>query len=91
MFHTNLLTLAPSNPLPGQRNPPPEPVVFQDQDEWELENILDSKKIRGRLKYRVKWTGWDDDQHWYDADNGEFDNARDIVNDFHRRYPNKPR
>ena len=43
------------------------------------------------LSYRVKWTGWDDDQHWYNANNGEFDNAQDIVDDFHRRYPNKPR
>ena len=72
VFHTNLLTLAPSNLLPEQRNPPTGPIVVRDQHEWELEDILDSRQIRGRLKYRVKWTGWDDDPHWYNTDRGEF-------------------
>ena len=91
VFHANMLSLAPINPLPGQVNPPPEPIVMDNQDEWELEDILDSKRIRGRLRYRVKWKGWDQDLHWYHTDRGEFNNAQDVVDDFHRRYPNKPR
>ena len=89
VFHACHLTLAPTNPLPGQINPPPGPVNL-NQDEWEVADILDSKLLYGHLKYKVRWTGWDEDLHWYDTCGGEFENAQDVVDKFHERYPNKP-
>ena len=89
VFHPCHLTLAPTNPLPGQNNPPPGPVNIA-KDEWGVEDILNAKLFYGHLKYKVKWTGYDEDLHWYDTCDGEFSNAQDVVDDFHRRYPNKP-
>ena len=89
VFHPSHLTLAPTNPLPGQNNPPPGPVNIAG-DEWGVEDILNAKLFFGHLKYRVKWTGYQEDLHWYDTCSGEFENAQDVVNDFHRRYPDKP-
>lgn len=91
VFHPKLLSLAATNPLPGQRNPPPIATIVKGIEEWIVDDILDSKTPRGRLKFKVKWQGVDKDLNWYDADNGEFDNAMDVVEDYYRRYPNAPR
>jgi hypothetical protein len=73
-------------------NEPPQPVVVDNEDEWKVEDILDSRLSgRGkRLQYRVRWKGLDQDLEWYNVDRGEFDNYQDLIKDFHNRYPNKP-
>lgn len=91
VFYANLLTLASNDSLLGQRNLLPGSIMVFDQKEWEVSDILDSKRFYGRLKYRVKWTGWDEDLHWYNTDRGEFDNAKDVVEEFYRQYPHKLR
>jgi len=51
---------AADNPLPGQVVPPPLPVIVEGEEEWEVEEILDSRRRRGRLQYLVKWRGFTD-------------------------------
>jgi transposase InsO family protein len=92
VFNVRLLRPAAENPAPGQRHEPPPPVEVQGLEEWEVEDILDSRIERrgrnGRLKYTVKWVGYDtptEEPAKYLA------NAKQAVLNFHRRYPNKPR
>ena len=56
-----------------------------------MEDILNFKKLRNRFRYKVRWEDVDKDLNWYNIDRGEFDNAKDVVEDFHKRYPDKPR
>ena len=90
VFHSSLLRRAARDPLPGQELVPAESVIIDDEEEWEVDDILDSRRSHGRLQYKVKWAGFDLDLEWYDAENGEFDNAKEVVSDFHARYPRKP-
>ena len=90
VFHSSLLRRAARDPLPGQQLVPAESVIIDDQEEWEVDDILDSRRSHGRLQYKVNWAGFDLDLEWYNADNGEFDNAADVVAEFHRTYPDKP-
>ena len=49
-------------------------MVVNDEEEWEVDDILDSR-LFGRskqLQYKVKWKGLDQDLEWYNADGGEF-------------------
>ena len=43
----------------------------------------------GKIQFRVKWKGYDEDKEWYNASG--FDHAKDIVDDFYNRNPTKPR
>ena len=93
VFHVSLLRPAADNPLPGQRQPPPPPVEVEGTEEWEVQDILDSRwdrRGRGgqpRLRYTVKWTSYDDPT---EVPAAYLDNAQEIVNNFYRRYPYKP-
>ncbi len=88
VFPVSLLEPAADNPLPGQKKPPPPPVEIDGEPEYEVEEIVDSQIIKGKLNYRAKWRGHDPDPTWYLAEN--FNNSQDLVEDFHRRYPKKP-
>jgi transposase InsO family protein len=64
VFHSKLLKLAASDPLPFQTSDDyqPGPIMVDDEDEYEIEKILKEKTVRrGRgyhTKYLVKWKGW---------------------------------
>ena len=93
VFHPSKLTKHPNPqlpPLPGQINPPPPPVVVAGKHEWELDDILDSRYNYHRLQYRCKWSGIDQDLTWYNADGEEFQNAKELVDAYHARYPTRP-
>jgi len=54
VFHSDLLRLAADDLLPGQKNESSGSIVINDEDEWEIDDILNSRRYRRRLQYRVK-------------------------------------
>jgi len=90
VFHISLLEpTASTEPIPGHHQPPPPPIIIEEQQEWEVEQILDSRRHRNKIQYRVKWTGFHDpDKTWYPAEN--FENSPDIIRKFHEEYPENP-
>ena len=86
VFHVSLLEPARDDPLPGQIQPPPPPVVVEGEDEYEVEEVLDARIRRGVLQYLIKWTGYDRPD-WEPAKQV---NGLAAIDEFHRRYPDKP-
>ena len=87
VFHSWLLRKDPQDPLPGQQNEPPGPVRLGENPEWQVDDIVGSRYHYHRLQYRANWTGYPHDRTWYYADGGQFVNAQDVVNEYHRLNP----
>jgi hypothetical protein len=89
VFSPDKLRLAShSRPLPGQIVDPPPPVIIDGEQEWEVDEILDSRIRWKKLYYRVQWLGHDPDPKWYPAE--DFSNAPWRLREFHEKYPDKP-
>jgi hypothetical protein len=63
-------------------------VVIDGEEEWEVEEVVDSRRRYRKLEYKVKWVG-DEEATWQPA--GDLEHAADMVELFHQKYPNKPR
>ena len=46
------------DPLLKQVNPPPLLIQVNGENEWEIKEILACRLIKGILKYRVNWKGY---------------------------------
>jgi len=54
VFHSDLLRPAVDDLLPGQKNEFSDSIVINDEDEWEIDDILNFRRYRRQLQYRVK-------------------------------------
>ena len=76
--------------VPDRELPEPPPIVVDEEEEYEVEEILDSAIRNGKFKYYVKWKGYSDAEcSWEPEENVK--NAPDLVRKFHRKNPGAPR
>jgi hypothetical protein len=70
--------------------PPPEPVVVQGEEEYEVDSIIDSRVYRRQLQYLVCWKGYGEGENtWEPAKN--LSHARKAIAKFHKENPAAPR
>jgi transposase InsO family protein len=86
VFTPDRLRKAPTDPLPGQELHPQPPEEIDGELEWQVDRITGSRLNKGRLEYRVQWTGWDEDPIWYPARN--FKNSPHVLRTYHEEFPN---
>ncbi len=89
VFHTTLLTPFKEDTIPGRKQTPPEPEVIDDELEYEVEQIVDSKWDRKQFYYIVKWKGYGDDDNTEEPPEG-LEHAQRLVQEFHERFPEAP-
>ncbi|MBW0496871.1 hypothetical protein O181_036586 [Austropuccinia psidii MF-1] len=91
VFHVSLLQPVKQSSIPNHNQLLPPPVLVEQQEEWEVAQVLDSKLRRGKLWYLVEWKEFSEDPErttWEPASN--LTNSPDLVKDFHSLYPDKP-
>ncbi len=89
VFHSELLRFVVNDSLSDQKNELSRSIVMNDKDKWKIDDILNSRRYQRWLQYRVKWKSYDNDLNWYNADNDEFMNAQEMIDDFHIKYSRK--
>jgi hypothetical protein len=91
VFHISLLRKNSDDFLSRQIISSFSSIVIDDEQEFDVENIIDSRLMNRafnkRLQYKIRWIEHSSDRKWYSAEN--FDHAREIVTDYHDRYSNK--
>ena len=77
--------------LPGQPVTVPGPIhVTEDHDEeYKVEQIMDSWYKGKHLEYLVHWKGWSDSNRTWEP-LANLDNVADVVHNFHARQPSAP-
>jgi len=69
----------------GQKKEQPAPVIIEGEEEWEVERILNKRRVRGKDKYLVCWKGFTaESDTWEGKENLE--NAKEAVEEFEREY-----
>ncbi len=89
VFYSKLLRSVVDDSLSDQKNESSRSIVINDEDEWKIDDILNFQRYKRRLQYQVKWKSYDNDLNWYNADDDEFMNAQEMIDDFHIKYSRK--
>ena len=89
VFHSELLCFVVNDSLSDQKNEFSRSIVINDKDEWKIDDILNFWWYQRQLQYQVKWKNYDNNLNWYNADNNEFMNIQEMINDFHIKYSRK--
>ena len=86
VFHIDRLSPWSGNSVNGFDPPPPPPVEIDDELEYEVESILDSRKYRNQYQYLVKWKGYDAGYNsWEPA--AHLTHSTDLFTAFHTTHP----
>ena len=84
VLHVSLLEPVKQSSIPNCNQFPPPPALVEEQEEWEVAQVLDSKLKRGELWYLVEWKGFSEDPErttWEPASN--LNSSPNLVKDFH--------
>ena len=69
----------------GQKKERPAPVIIKGEEEWEVEHILNKRKVRGKDKYLVRWKGFmAESDIWEGREN--LGNAKEAIKEFKKEY-----
>ena len=92
VFHLLLLRRAEEDSLPEQVQQLQPLLIVKGNKQWEVNNILDARKKYGWVQFKAKWKGYPlrhlKNETWYDV--SDFSEAKDVVEDFYKRYSRKP-
>jgi len=67
----------------GQKKEEGKPVEVEGVEEWEVEKILNKKKMRGVVKYLIQWKGFTvEGDTWERKENSK--NAEELIEEFER-------
>ena len=67
VFHSDLLCSVVNDFLSDQKNESSDSIVINDENEWKINDILDSRWYQRWLQYRIKWNDYDNDFNWYNV------------------------
>jgi transposase InsO family protein len=79
VFHISLLEPAPKDAIPAE-----DIEVEEDTREYEVEQILDTKRVNGKPYYLIKWKGYDTSENtWEPIEN--LTNCQLLIQTYHQQ------
>jgi hypothetical protein len=60
-------------------------IYVNDEKQWKIEQILNSRKYRKKFQYYIKWLNWNDIHNkWLNANN--MNHASELIVEYHEKY-----
>jgi len=69
----------------GQKKEQPALVIIEGEEEWEVERILNKRKVRGKDKYLVRWKGFTAESDTWEG-RKNLENAKEAIEEFEKEY-----
>jgi len=90
VFNVVKLSAAPEDPILGRKPQAPlPPITIDGEEEWKVEEILNSRWHRRRFQFLVKWNGFSREHNsWEVASDVK---ALNLVAEYYRKHPAAPR
>jgi lysyl-tRNA synthetase class I len=85
IFYTFLLRKVAMNSLIEQIQFSSFLVMMNDEEEYEVNDILNSRYHYEKLQYRIIWIDHSSNKAWYFAENFQ-NHSKEILNDYHQKY-----
>ena len=94
VFHASKLSPYTEASFEGQKPMLPPPDLIDGHEEFEVKEILDSRRVgRGKkkkLQYFVRWHGYNaDDDNWEPVEN--LARAKEVIKEFYEKHPHAVR
>ncbi len=89
MFSSKLLHSYLDDFLSEQHLESSRSLTIEDDEHWEIDDILNSRRYWDRIQYKIKWTKLDRNDEWYYVDKEEFENLKEVLVEFHKLYSDK--
>jgi hypothetical protein len=68
VFHVKLLERHHTEYFPRRRHPPPPPIEIDGEEQYKVDEVLDSRIYRGKLQYKICWLSHEpEDDTWEPA------------------------
>lgn len=89
VFHVSLLEKVNKDNFNREPVPIP-PVIVNNEEEWEVEKILDAKRVRNTVKYLIRWKGFGiTEDSWEPLEH--IIHAQEEIDRFYFENPNAPK
>ena len=91
MFSSKLLQSYSEDSLSEQHSESLRSITIENDEHWEINNILNFRRYQDQIQYKVKWINLNRDDEWYYVDKEKFNDSEKVLNEFHKLYSNKSR
>jgi len=89
MFSSKLLRSYSQDSLSEQHLKSSRSLTIENDDHWEIDDILNFRCYRDWIQYKIKWTRLDWNNEWYYVDKEEFESSKEVLVEFHKLYLDK--
>jgi hypothetical protein len=89
VFHVSLLYGHPTDEFGRRPTPLPLVVTPEGEEEYEVEKILNSRKVGRQLQYLIHWKGYGPEEDTWQP-KADVANAPKLVRRFHQQHPEAP-
>ncbi len=91
IFSSKLLWLYSEDSLSRQHSKSFRSITIENDEHWKIDNILNFRRYRDQIQYKVKWKDLDRNDEWYYVDKEKFNDSEKVLNEFHKLYSSKSR